>query len=697
MKNIVFGLALLSASCVLQSAQLVDRSSIMNDEWLDPLIRELNRLTMELDRLRRRAADNEELNRLIRRRAEDELRRRRAEDELNRQKRMSNEEWLIYFKNKHSRPFSIVGSVLVLNNGLYEVSRSIFAPYLKEIDSRRITHVFFPDSVRLIHHKAFHDFRPMGVVFGVNSQLTSFTTSAFRTRQLRINIPASVVVVNTHVSELYISEWHVSFAQESKLKVVSDGVFYNSRIAAITIPANVTRLKYGAFSFCNKLQHVIFEPDSQLATIERMVFYNTAVRSIIIPSEVQCIGDEVFHGCYSLVSVKFEPGSRLISIGQEAFSETSLTSIDIPSSVRVVGKRAFFQCKYLHSVEFCDDLHADDASLTIESNAFADCALGEIIFPNIPTRVGSGILSRCDICRVVIHRVSLPDHISSSKLHTAGWLSNIFRSKYESDVGDIIRGLQCEVCLNEVNWRLIDSYTQQWGFFEGCEFRPVDAYVPEKEERDSGLDIIKIDPFFRAVLSKNIALFINFPIKNYTLKCIFGDSLHHVREIILPPDTKKVQDRAFINCDHVQAVYFPPTLEYIGKEAFYGCGLTEIRIPASVKEICSYTFSKCQLRSVTFDPSSQLKMIGVGAFADNHELKGITVPPLVEQIGERAFLRCKQMTTLTFLGSNIEVIKASMFCGCSSLKTIVLPMSVRSINTGAFSSHRSRISFSFLT
>ena len=63
------------------------------------------------------------------------------------------------------------------------------------------------------------------------------------------------------------------------------------------------------------------------------------------------------------------------------------------------------------------------------------------------------------------------------------------------------------------------------------------------------------------------------------------------------------------------------SLERIGVEAFGAvdvdgestpCGLEEIRIPDSVRELCDGCFKGCKgLRRVTFGPSSSLERIGL--------------------------------------------------------------------------------------
>jgi hypothetical protein len=603
---------------------------------------------------------------------------------------MPNDERGLPFKKNNSRPFSIVGNALIVNNGLQELSKDTFALYLKVLAPRRLKYIYISDSVTVIHSKTFHGLNSVvGVVFGANSQLTSLAMDAFPGTLLHINIPERVMIINrvvkpaTHDCLLRC----VSFAPGSRLDVVSNATFLRVSIESMTIPASVTELESEVFMYCKNLQHVMFEAGSQLTTIGSKAFFGAAIISITIPREVQYIGDNVFSSCNKLKTVKFESDCRLTRIGKGAFMCSAITSICIPSSVQVIDKSAFFQCQKLHDFVFGDEFYANGASLTIESDALVGSALDEIDIPPCVTHIGSGFLSDCGNLRHVTIRFPLPDNIAASKLHTAGWLSNRFRSKHGSPVrkeGKIIRGLQCEVCLNGVDWRLIDAYTQRWEYFEGGEFRPVEPYVPIVHVRDFGLDIVEIDPFFLTILSKDVAVLINCRIRQNMLQCAFGDSFSHVNKIILAPGVEKVPYRAFACCKNIQVVSFPPesTLKHIDKEAFCGCGITEICLPASLEKIGYGALSRGKFSVITFDANPQLRIIENHAFAGNHELKELTVPSSVGQIGEFAFAECDRMAKFTFSGNNVE-ISTGIFFNCRSLKAISL-YHISGIQKGAF-------------
>lgn len=68
----------------------------------------------------------------------------------------------------------------------------------------------------------------------------------------------------------------------------------------------------------------------------------------------------------------------------------------------------------------------------------------------------------------------------------------------------------------------------------------------------------------------------------------------------------------------------------------------------------------------------QVSYIGVNAFYQCKNLKGITIPESVTKIDAQAFYKCESLSNIT-LGSNIIEIGTSCFFECSSLAAIALP------------------------
>ena len=141
-------------------------------------------------------------------------------------------------------------------------------------------------------------------------------------------------------------------------------------------------------------------------------------------------------------------------------------------------------------------------------------------------------------------------------------------------------------------------------------------------------------------------------------------SLQHVH---IPASVKKISDGAFSDCESLEdeivfeqrllcvprtatEYVIPNNVKEIGTCAFDGCKvLKKVTIPGSVKEIPYHTFSDCKnLESVTINEG--LEKIGNGAFR-GCRLTDVTLPASLKEIDSWAFFECP-MQTLTFKGAN---------------------------------------------
>jgi len=86
------------------------------------------------------------------------------------------------------------------------------------------------------------------------------------------------------------------------------------------------------------------------------------------------------------------------------------------------------------------------------------------------------------------------------------------------------------------------------------------------------------------------------------VKEIDSDAFEHcvnLRSVKIPGGIKKIPNYTFKKCNNVESVLFGEGVEEIGW-AFDGCQLSDVTLPASLKEIHRWAFSECPMQTLTF-------------------------------------------------------------------------------------------------
>lgn len=121
-------------------------------------------------------------------------------------------------------------------------------------------------------------------------------------------------------------------------------------IKTLMIPESIEIIEKKAFFQCIYLGEIVFQPDSKLSIIGNLAFSETKIAEITIPSSVITICNSAFANCNVLSQVIFEHDSKLSTIGELAFLRTSIRSFTFPSSVKVIGNGAFKFCEALETI-----------------------------------------------------------------------------------------------------------------------------------------------------------------------------------------------------------------------------------------------------------------------------------------------------------------------------------------------------------
>ena len=131
----------------------------------------------------------------------------------------------------------------------------------------------------------------------------------------------------------------------------------------------------------------------------------------------------------------------------------------------------------------------------------------------------------------------------------------------------------------------------------------------------------------------------------------------------------KTIDTSFWGCEGLQSVELNEGLKEIGGSAFSYCtSLKSIHIPSTVENIGGWCFQDCYgLEEVTFAKDSKLTTIQGATFIRCHSLKKITIPKSVKLIEKEgyshgAFSGCSALKSVTFEpGSQLETVDSGAF------------------------------------
>ena len=197
-----------------------------------------------------------------------------------------------------------------------------------------------------------------------------------------------------------------------------------------------------------------------------------------------------------------------------------------------------------------------------------------------------------------------------------------------------------------------------------------------------------------------------------------------LKNIKLASTVKKIGDAAFYNDKAITEFDFT-NIEELGESSFYGCsGLSDLTIPAGLKEIPAYCFYECTGLSSLKIPET-IEKVQESAFSDCTGIKELTMPvdlDYVKTYSSDSYIDCasfkkceniekityskgktgimpdiksgsvsytaeyyagKNLTTVEFQ-SGIEYIGAGSFDQASALKNIVLPCTVSAISSKTF-------------
>lgn len=569
------------------------------------------------------------------------------------------------FRNGSMKSVTIPGSVTAIGAGAFE--------YCSEIEN-----LIIPDSVKSIGMLAFNGCNSLksitlpfvgetfdgtenthfGFVFGAGNYLetTSFGKIPESLQSVTISDGSGVTEICAHAFYGALSLKNISLP--NSLMIVGEGAFdgieaefnaygnglylgnaNNPYVCFVkTAAESVTDLTFNesckticenSLNGCDALKFNEYENGLYLGSASNPYTCLVKAKS---KSEAVCainpgckfIYGEAFADCEKITAVAVPAG--VISIGKKAFYNCdSVSAVTIPDSVNYIGDEAFFNCKSLTAISVSEN---NKRYKSIKGDLYS--ASGAVLLQYAVGKKDK--------------KFTVPNGLK--KIESGAFFgvsASITEIYYNGNVND---------------WAQLD------GVRELTAGNSLDKNLYVNGE-------LLTEAVFDATAKINEAAF-------YTCKPL--------TRIVIGSNVKSVEKEAFSRCGNLGTVTIDNGLTEIGSEAFYGCAMTSVTVPESVRNLGGGAFNQCRKLTqakIEGEKSSLGTWMGNETFAGCDLLESVVIGDGVKNIGDKAFERCGSLKTIT-LPDSVLYIETQAFTGCGSLIDVTIGKNVTDIGSWAF-------------
>ena len=420
------------------------------------------------------------------------------------------------------------------------------------------------------------------------------------------------------------------------VKVIQKNAFsYNTEIEKVTIEDGVLSIGESAFAGCSSLKEVII-PDSVIEIGGSAFRSCTNLKKVQLSDNITSIESQTFTNCNNLTTINM-PDS-LISISDEAFRSCSkLDSIELPASVTSISSSAFLNCTNLYNLTIDEAnpvYEVEDGIIYTKDNSTLIMLAPMATKKEVTIREGIKRLEEnsLSICTSMT-TLNLPSSLeyitgmafpigSNTTLETI----NIPESNeyYKAEDGYIYSKDGTELVYVLANKTTISINEDVEVIKSGAMYnvrKATEIVIPDNVTTIESNIFRYGNTLKRIYIGKGLnSLNSNFKgnIETSGIEITIDEENPYYKtegNLILTKDGKKV----VTYIDKVQNQVVPEGIEVLGSLAFYNCGLTEITLPSTLKEI------------------------GENCFRGNSNLIAIEIPNSVETIAGTAFSICSNL------------------------------------------------------
>ena len=592
----------------------------------------------------------------------------------------------------------------------------------KAFESSGLTSILVPVTTNRIGKACFQNCESLfEILFCKHCRITSLDEGCFSKLSIsKIRIPSWIEVLPEKCFADCLRLESVEFESDDHLLAIGESCFAGCiGLSIFAIPGSVQRILSNAFSgtrltdavlpsqlvelgshsfIIHTLSRINIGTCTSIRSIPVRCFYTSQLQSVEIPAQVSSIEEEAFSGCSRLTSVTFQEGSSLRWIKSWAFCRTGISVIALPDSVESIEFEAFAWTSLSDIILPCNLQDIQDC-------AFAHCPQLKTVRFHAAAKIAA-ITGDLIFLGTNLHQLTIPDNlvrfpatflpvgcrVSISQGNRAFACDDQF--VYNIDRSKLIR------CFKSTSRIVIPRFVERIGemCFLGCkeireiQFEPFSVLKRIEPLAFTGLCLAEL-VLPRSVEELDYDLFANSEIGKLSfdsdsqLKSLDNEIIGVVH-LVIPDNVKQIDTSSLAK---VKKISLDPMNKYFTQEGCFLfntngnelCLVFLIDPMVVVQVLCRGCFSnRRQVKSVTFETGSELRLIEGGALRDS-SISKFVVPQNVEKIENGAFSGCDYLKELLFEDSCVlTALTCGMFEG-THLDYLFISSNVRSIEANS--------------
>ncbi len=546
----------------------------------------------------------------------------------------------------------------------------------------------------------------------------------------KVTIPSSVTHILGSAFEGCASLTEVNLSEG--LEDISSYAFEHSAVTSLTIPGTVTRIQTFAMEGMDKLTKLTFAHGSENLELDWTVFNGTNNVTELVIDRYYTFGNGNGISYETVKKVTF--GEHLTTIPYSVCQGMSLNELNVGANVTAVDSYAFFNCTLPEGCNFpfAQIKEIKDGAFyltknlpanldltgveTIESNAFANCAIQTVKLGSSLTTLGNGAFSYCD----QLTAINIPGSINSFTAATFQYctaLTNV-TFDYSSTALTLEDGTFSYATNLTIDRKISGTTPFSTSAVKkvalGSHMNSTSAISALNLSQYTSLEELELLEGFTTVpegVFKNLAT-VTTLILPEGLEKIFANAFEAIgiSALTIPGTLKTIDRAAFKNCPNLASVTLDdggwnsgtgvltfngttfidsPVTDFVANRPFTisssssapFAALKRATFGPHVTSIPAYMFSGVTLEQLVF--SENVTEVGNYAFK-NCTVSAINLPDGLETIGQGAFNACT--ATINGVPSTVTSIGQSAFSGCTGLTgALVVPAGVTELASSSFS------------